>query len=112
MPRRCWILQAVVAMGLVMALGCRGQVDPKPDQTIAAPSPPAQPAQPAQPVVRMRISPEAFTITADDPGLQLLAAEETAGSRDRTTEVQWTAEPVDLAAMEAGGYLRPKAPGW
>ena len=106
MPRRWWILQAVVAVGLVMAVGCQGQ-KPTPglDRAVAAPSPPAKP------VVRMRISPEAFTITADDPGLQLLAAEETASARDRTGEVQWTAEPSGLAVIEAGGYLRPKAPG-
>ena len=78
---------------------------PGPEQANAAPSPPAKP------VVRIRISPESFTITADDPGLQLLAAEETETARDRTAEVRWTTEPSGLAAIEAGGYLRPKAAG-
>ncbi len=68
-----------------------------------------RPVLPAKPAVR--ITPEAFTITADDPGLQLLATDETDSARDRTAEVRWTAEPAGLAAIEAGGYLRPMSPG-
>ncbi len=56
----------------------------------------------------LRISPEAFTITPDDSGLQLLAAQDDSGSpRDVTSQVEWTVEPPDLAKVEANGYLRP-----
>jgi hypothetical protein len=74
-----------------------------PDQASA---PHAVPAKPA-----LRISPEASTIAADDPGLQLLAAGGSDSARDRSAEVQWTAEPAGLATIEPGGYLRPSAPG-
>jgi hypothetical protein len=59
----------------------------------------------------VRITPAVSTITADDPGLQLLAADPDDPSRDRTVDVQWSAEPAGLVAIEAGGYLRPLAPG-
>jgi hypothetical protein len=72
---------------------------------VAAPSP-IVPAKPA-----LRIAPEASTITADDPGLQLLASDEADPARDRTAEVRWTAEPAGRAVIEPGGYLRPVAPG-
>src|SRR5262249_17348237 len=112
------------AAGLVLAAGCRARVAPMvppppgpstaerpaaadpgrgPDQASA---PHAVPAKPA-----LRISPEASTIAADDPGLQLLAAGGSGPARDRSAEVQWTAEPAGLATIEPGGYLRPSAPG-
>ena len=59
----------------------------------------------------VRISPEAFTITADDPGLQLLASDEAEPARDRTAQVAWSAEPSGLVAIEPGGYLRPVGAG-
>jgi Protein of unknown function (DUF1553)/Protein of unknown function (DUF1549) len=71
---------------------------------------PARPPEPAPPA--LRISPESFTITADDPGLQLLVARNTDGTtRDLTGQVAWTAEPSALVQLEPGGYLRPKSPG-
>ncbi len=63
--------------------------------------PPHRRSLPAKPAVR--ISPEAFTITADDPGLQLLAADEAEPARDRTAEVA-----VD---GRAGGPGRDRAGG-
>jgi Protein of unknown function (DUF1553)/Protein of unknown function (DUF1549) len=66
--------------------------------------------KPAEPV--LTISPESFTITADDPGLQLLAVRNAAGaSRDLTTKVKWTVEPAGLVELEPGGYLRPVGQG-
>ncbi len=121
MPRRRSSSQVIVFAGLVLVAGCHGRVDPvvpprpttqtqSDTKPVASPAPVvAAPIRPAKPAVR--ISPEVFTITADDPGLQLLAADETDSARDRTGEVRWTAEPAGLAAIEAGGYLRPLSPG-
>ena len=66
--------------------------------------------KPAEPV--LTISPESFTITADDPGLQLLAVRNAGGAtRDLTTKVKWTVEPAGLVELEPGGYLRPVGQG-
>jgi hypothetical protein len=83
----------------------------EPSATVATQNPGAghshQPAEPA-----MRISPESFTITADDPGLQLLVARNDGGTaRDLTSQVVWTAEPPELVRLEPGGYLRPVGQG-
>src|SRR5262249_2948629 len=60
----------------------------------------------------IEITPGSSTITADDPGLQLLAARKEAGSiSDLTTEVKWRVEPPGLAEIEQGGYLRPVSSG-
>ena len=65
-----------------------------------------RPAEPSRPP--LRISPETFTITADDPGLQLRATRNEGGaSRDLTSNVRWTVEPEGSAELEPGGYLRP-----
>src|SRR5262245_54939115 len=103
MPRRMmeW---AVIAAGFVLASGCHGRDEPaKPAPPAAnpvaqaAPSPAPEPASiapsvPAGPAVAL--TPEAFTITADDAGLQLLAADATEPARDRTAQIAWTAEPT------------------
>jgi hypothetical protein len=115
-------VRAALAATLVLATGCRGRVEQAASTARPAADPPAQadagavsrqaaapPSLPARPAVR--ISPEAFTITADDPGLQLLAADDAEPTRDRTAQVTWTAEPSGLAAIEPGGYLRPVGPG-
>ena len=66
--------------------------------------------KPAQPP--MRVSPESFTITADDPGLQLLVTRNTdRASRDLTAQVAWTAQPAGVIELEPGGYLRPVGHG-
>ncbi len=119
LARRRLIFQAVFTAGLILIVGCHGRVEPGARPTADRPAPAvsaavpqqaeASPSLPVKPAVR--ISPEAFTITADDPGLQLLATDETDSARDRTAEVRWTAEPAGLAAIEAGGYLRPMSPG-
>ena len=130
MSGRRLVLLTGLATGLILGLGCQGR--PNPGETslpptaakIAGKAPtsgaspvlavtgatqkPAavQPTEPARPA--LRISPETFTITADDPGLQLLAARnEGAGSRDLTSQVRWTAEPEGLVELAPGGYLRP-----
>jgi hypothetical protein len=67
---------------------------------------PARPNDPAKPA--LVVSPESFTITADDPGLQLLATRNDDGSiRDLTSQVAWSVEPAGLASLEPSGYLRP-----
>jgi hypothetical protein len=63
-------------------------------------------AAPAKPP--LQISPSAFTIAADDPGLQLLLGQDAAGStRDLTAQATWTAEPPGLVRIDSTGYLRP-----
>ena len=119
MPHRRVMERAVFAAVMLLAAGCHGRVEPVAPPTADRPTPAgpvavaqqadASPSLPVKPTVR--ITPEAFTITADDPGLQLLAADETDSARDRTAEVRWTAEPSGLVTIEAGGYLRPIASG-
>jgi len=132
MSRRRLILPAGLAVGLIVWAGCQARVNPVP--TTAAPSvqtcdpmirylnnsaahhqvtggAPGQVVAPtlSGPLVKpLRISPEAFTITPDDSGLQLLAAQDEGGSpRDVTSRVEWTLEPSGLAVLEPKGYLRP-----
>ncbi len=124
MSRRRLILPAGLAVGLIVWAGCQSRVNPVPTTpgSSVATSPiisagcgppsshprgkdgtPEQVAAstPAVPLVKpLRISPEAFTITPDDSGLQLLAAQDDGGSpRDVTTQVEWTVEPPDLAKI-------------
>jgi hypothetical protein len=117
------MVRAACAAALVLAAGCRGRVEPgraaRPTTATDVPvqaapiSAPQQaaisPGLPAKPAVR--ISPEAFTITADDAGLQLLASDDLEPARDRTGQVTWKAEPAGLAEIEPGGYLKPLAAG-
>jgi hypothetical protein len=70
----------------------------------------AKPSADARP--RLAISPEASTITSDDPGLQLLAAHVEGGrQRDVTFQAQWAVEPAGIAQVDPDGYLRPLAAG-
>jgi hypothetical protein len=60
----------------------------------------------------LEITPGSSTITADDAGLQLLAARKEAGSlRDLTGAVEWSVMPAESAEIEKGGYLRPRIAG-
>jgi hypothetical protein len=78
----------------------------------AEPSSPAAGPKAAGHPGPMRITPREFTITADDPGLQLLVTREDDGtSVDLTGVVRWTVTPPELATIEAGGYLRPLGEG-
>jgi len=134
MPRRRSTLPAGLVVGLAFCWGCQARVAPtavprapavpKTAGALSRPAPkPARadsghatepasagaiPAAHGAPV----ISPMAFTITADAPGLQLLASRNEGGSpRDLTALVQWALEPPGLAEIEPGGYLRPQAQG-
>ena len=61
---------------------------------------------------QLRVAPSEFTITADDPGVQLLVTRENSDgtTEDLTGAVRWTVTPPGLAAIEPGGYLRPLGP--
>jgi Protein of unknown function (DUF1553)/Protein of unknown function (DUF1549) len=122
MGRRLLVCSSGLALGLLLLNGCGRDQSPAPVPTkpavvpdAARPvAPAAQAAVPAAPVPKppLEITPGSSTITADDPGLQLLAARKEAGSiLDLTTQVQWTTEPAGLAEIEQGGYLRPLAAG-
>ncbi len=59
------------------------------------------------------VSPPTATITPGDTGVQFIATAPGAhgGRRDVTAAATWTAEPSGLVAVDAGGYIRPLAPG-
>ena len=61
----------------------------------------------------LTISPEAATITADDPGVQLLLRWQSADGtvKDLTGLAAWRVDPPGFGVIEAGGYLRPLADG-
>jgi hypothetical protein len=71
----------------------------------------AAPAKPAPPP--LKISPESFTITADDYGLQLLVDQNNADGtrRDLTSQVTWSVEPASVARVDQTGYLWPLGEG-
>lgn len=56
---------------------------------------------------------EAATITANDPGVQLLLRRQSADGtvKDLTGLAAWRVDPPGFGAIEAGGYLRPLAAG-
>jgi hypothetical protein len=67
---------------------------------------------PATAKLPLEISPAAFTIAADDPGLQLLLARKEEGSvRDLTAKAAWTADPPGLAQIDPTGYVDPLKEG-
>jgi len=134
MSRRRQVLPGALAAVFFVCVGCQSRVDPgsvsrgrsapadvgnrpvhsaKPalaatkgtlEHAAAGPDEPAEPA--------LRVSPASFTITADDPGLQLLAVRGESGpTRDLTSQVQWTAQPAGIAQFEPGGYLRALGQG-
>jgi Protein of unknown function (DUF1553)/Protein of unknown function (DUF1549) len=122
MARRVLLFASRLGLGLLVLAGCRG--DQGPTQVPAKPAVVhnvARPVGPAASVVvesapvpkpPLEITPGSSTITADDAGLQLLAARKEAGSvRDLTRDVNWSIEPPGLADIEQGGYLRPVAAG-
>jgi Protein of unknown function (DUF1553)/Protein of unknown function (DUF1549) len=134
MADRRWIVRAALVLGLAAGTGCRSRVAPVPSPggsktpeaaALAGASrseangplggqPVRSPTCETPPLAAttLRIVPRAFTITADDPGLQLLAEREENGkARDVTLEAKWTVEPSDLARIEPGGYLRPLGAG-
>ncbi len=117
MPRRRMLERAAFAAVVLLAAGCRGQVEPGSPATAAGSGGPAPadaatsqaatdaPILPAKPTVA--ISPGSFTITADDAGLQLQAADATDPAVDRTPHVTWSVEPAGIATIEPTGYLGP-----
>ncbi|QEH37304.1 hypothetical protein OJF2_58940 [Aquisphaera giovannonii] len=79
----------------------------------AAKSVPAATAGAATARPPLAITPEQITITADDPGMQLLVGEPIAGgaARDLSGRVAWKVDPPGAAEIEPGGYLRPLKAG-
>jgi hypothetical protein len=61
----------------------------------------------------LRVDRGSATIGLEDAGLQLIATwfGLRGGRRDVTCCVRWTVEPAAAATVDAGGYLRPLAPG-
>lgn len=82
-------------------------------ETRPATSPLAATAAPVKPRSRLKVSPREFTITADDPGVQLLLTREDddGTTEDLTGNARWTVTPPVNAVIEKGGYLRPLAGG-
>ncbi len=129
MPRRILVLPASLGIALLVFAGCQGGQGPVPGPSkspvniVASSDSVASPKKigsagegsaSAVPVEKppLEVTPGSSTITADDVGLQLLAARKEVGSpRDLTGDVQWSVLPPGLAEIEKGGYLRPKAAG-
>jgi hypothetical protein len=135
MSGRRLILRASLAASLIVYAGCRSREnpdiaarapqgsptgglarapEPKPSEAVANGNPENAAGRPTVEPAKatLRISPEWYTIAADDPGLQLLAARNESGKvRDLTSQVAWTIEPPGMAELEPGGYLRPAGPG-
>jgi Dehydratase family len=82
-----------------------GVASPKPIQARAPTAPSRAPV--------LTISPEAATITADDPGVQLLLRRQSADGtvKDLTGPAAWRIDPPGFGEIEAGGHLRPLAAG-
>ena len=123
MPRRLLVLPACLVLGLLFCRVARPASTParcrcagrrqddrhrsefraKPAQTGSSRA--AEQPPPVEPVRRatLEITPGSSTITADDPGLQLLAARNEAGSiRDLTAEVKWTRRAAGSGRDRAG----------
>jgi hypothetical protein len=132
MPRRRLIGEAGALLAWLVAAGCGSSTTPaaKPAAGFSSPASPdlagpafegvasPKPIQAEAPTVPSRapvltISHEAATITADDPGVQLLLRRQSADGtvRDLTGLAGWKVYPRGSAAIEAGGYLRPLAAG-
>ena len=132
MPRRRLIGEAGALLAWLVAAGCGSSSTPaaKPAAGLSSPASPvlASPAiegvaspKPIQaqaptapsPAPVLTISPEAATITADDPGVQLLLRRQSADGtvKDLTGLAAWRVDPPGFGAIEAGGYLRPLAAG-
>ncbi len=132
MPRRRLVGIAGVLLAWLAAIGCGSRSTPasRPSAELSAPAK-AGPAKSAnqdleslkpiqaqaspipvrEPV--LSVSPETATITADDPGLQLLVRRQFADGtvKDLTGLAAWRVAPHGAALIEAGGYLRPLAAG-
>ena len=92
MARRLLVCSSRIALGLLLLAGCRGNQSPVPvagesavaGKSAGSPAPAAplrkEAAQAPLPVAKppLEILPGSSTITADDPGLQLLAAQKRA----------------------------------
>jgi Protein of unknown function (DUF1553)/Protein of unknown function (DUF1549) len=115
MPRRRLGSLVLLFSGSVLWVGCQSRVDPKIEPASlttavqASSSVPAhtgeKPVEPAPPP--LVISPESFTIAADDQGVQLLAGlKDDASSRDLTSLVAWSVAPAGVARIEPAGYLQ------
>ncbi len=108
MARRTRLCSTCNVLGLLLLAGCQGGKAPAPiPVAVQKPTPPVAPATaPVAPAPKppLEITPGSSTITADDAGLQLLAARKEAGSvHDLTGAVKWSVEPAGLAEIEQGG---------
>ncbi len=125
MARRLLFCSRSLALGLLVLAGCQAGKPPAPipvagkpaavQKTTAQAAPAVAAAAPSASVPKppLQITPGSSTITADDAGLQLLAARKEAGGsvRDLTGAVKWSVVPAGLAEIEQGGYLRPLREG-
>ncbi len=119
MARRTLLCSTCNALGLLVLAGCQGSKAPTPIpvtpvavQKVTPPAAQATAQVAPAPKPPLEITPGSSTITADDAGLQLLAARKEAGSvHDLTGAVKWSIEPPGLAEIEQGGYLRPLTGG-
>ena len=132
MPRRRLIGAIGALLASVVSGGCGSSsppaskpaatVTPQASPTVAARAPAiavaqkpleAKPAAAASRTVVLRVIPDGATITADDPGVQLLLRQQSADgtASDLTRKAAWQVDPPGSATIGPGGYLRPLAAG-
>ncbi len=89
-----------------------GESNQPPAAAFKSPDPGVKPSQ-AETRPRIQVEPTSFTITAEDPGLQLLVSERTAedGPRDVASRTTWRVEPPEIATVDSLGYVRPLGVG-
>jgi hypothetical protein len=85
---------------------------PEPEKPVGPPALATEPPGPS-PAPALTLSPRVFTITADDPGLQLLLTQRnTDGTvRDLSSRASWKCSPAGRASIDKGGYLVPRGAG-
>ena len=124
---RCSTLVLALAGGAALVVGCAKTTSPTPrlsspavpEATIPSGRPttaggmPPRPAADLAKSATLRVIPATLLISPGDSGAQLIAEAEqvSGGRRDLSARVAWSVEPAGIVAIEAGGYLRPLAPG-
>src|SRR5262249_30941747 len=75
--------------------------------------PTTAPVEPVPAKPPLQISPASLTFGPGDAGAQMIARVQADNGawRDLTAKVAWKAEPEGVVSVDAGGYVRPVAPG-
>ena len=132
MPRRQLVAEGGVLLACLLGAGCgtrqeitaKPSLEPGPKVETSRTEPPKAEAKPqvrsasVEPVTPaprtpLAITPAVFTITAEDPGLQLLVSRQNSDGTvtDLTSRVAWRVNPPDTAKVDSIGYVQPLREG-